>query len=532
MRWPALFLTAGLGMAHYPMLFSGFRHLESDLLDGRFFNYVLEHTWRWLTGAPHHSSLWSPPFFFPAENAGAYSEILLGAAPPYFLARWIGLEMDSAYQFWLLALGLLNFGSMLAFARRALGASPLAAAVAGALFAFAGPRLAEATWGHYQVFPQFWTILALLAFAIASGRGTWRARRAAAFLVGPCLALQLWSGFYVGWFVVLVLPFVLLFAFALPDVRAAARRERRLLAPLLAGGVVAALLLAPLASHYLAATQLVGVRSFEEMMLPTPRMWLSPGEASVLYGPLAALPWWVGIYLPGQPLGFGLLTSVLTIVGLALGRRQRWLLVLGFAALILVTLSTRVGEDTAWRVVYDWVPGARAIRAVTRVSLVVSIPVSLSVAAAVDRLRAAFAKPGIGPAIAAGLGLFCLAEQAKYQSSFDKEWNRAVVREIASRLDPTACDAFFHTAVGPTYHPSKYSIDAMWAALESGVPTINGYTGFRPPGWYLSTCTVVSPGDDERLRSDLARWVEQNRLDPARVCQVRLRSRVWTAPER
>ena len=235
--------------------------------------------------------------------------------------------------------------------------------------------------------------------------------------------------------------------------------------------------------------------------------------------------------MPGQPLGFGLLTSVLAIFGFALGRRQHWLLVLGFAALILVTLSTRVGEATAWKLVYDWVPGAEVIRAVTRVSLVVTIPVSLGVGAAVDRL-AAFAKPGLGVAIAAGLGLFCLAEQAKYQDWFDKEWNRAVVRKISTRLDPAACDAFFYSVVGGKFDPSKYSIDAMWAALESGVPTINGYTAFRPPGWYLSTCTVHSHSEDGRLRSDLARWVEQNRLAPGRVCPVRLRSRVRTVRER
>ena len=122
--------------------------------------------------------------------------------------------------------------------------------------------------------------------------------------------------------------------------------------------------------------------------------------------------------------------------------------------------------------------------------------------------------------------LACLAEQAKHHSGFDKEWNRAVIRELAARIDPTACDAFFYSAVGPAFTPLKYSIDAMWAALASGVPTINGFTSFRPDGWLLSTCTVVSADDDERLRADLARWVERSRLDPERVCSIRLRSRV------
>jgi hypothetical protein len=236
MGWPLLLLAVGLAIAHYPTLFSGFRWMESTLYDGRFFNYVLDHDWRWLTGVPHHASLWSPPFYHPAQNAGAWSEILLGAAPPYFLARSVGFEMDTAYQCWILSLGLLNFGSMAVFARRALGASWLAASAAGALFAFAGPRIAEASWGHYQVHTQFWTALALLAVATASNGRSERSRRLAAGLVAPCLALQFWSSVYMGWFVGLALPFTLLGALARSDVRAAAWARRRLLLPLLAGG--------------------------------------------------------------------------------------------------------------------------------------------------------------------------------------------------------------------------------------------------------------------------------------------------------
>ena len=50
MAWPLLFLAVGLGIAHYPMVFSGFRRMESGLYDARFNNYVLEHNWLWLTG--------------------------------------------------------------------------------------------------------------------------------------------------------------------------------------------------------------------------------------------------------------------------------------------------------------------------------------------------------------------------------------------------------------------------------------------------------------------------------------------------
>jgi hypothetical protein len=218
-------------------------------------------------------------------------------------------------------------------------------------------------------------------------------------------------------------------------------------------------------------------------------------------------------------------TSLLVVAGLGLGRRSRWLVALASGGLALFVLSTRFGDATAWRLVFDWVPGAGAMRAVTRVGLVVLIPAVLAVAVALDRLRGAFARPARGAAVAAGISLFCLAEQAKYLPAFDKATHRAAITQIASRVDPQACDAFLYVAVGSAFLPWKYSIDAMWASLESGVPTINGYTGFHPEGWNLGTPTIVSGADEERIEADLARWVERHHLDAARVCQVRLRPR-------
>jgi hypothetical protein len=515
--WPLLFLAVGLAIAHHPIVFSGFRHMESNLYDGRFFNYVLEHDWRWLTGAPHHASLWSPPFFFPAPGAGAWSEILLGAAPPYFLARAIGFEMDTAYQCWILSLGVLNFAAVAALARRVMGISWLAAAAAGALFAFAGPRLAEAGWGHYQVHAQVWTVLALLACAIASDARSARRRRLAAALVAPCLALQLWSSVYMGWFVALALPFVAVVVLSRFEVRAALRSG--LFAPLLGGAVCGALLLVPLVARYASAADSMGLRSYGEMQIPAWQFWLYQGDANVLYRSLAAHPLFAGFPPGGGGLGLGPLTSALALAGFWLGRRRPWLVALGCGGLALFLLTTRFGDFTLWRWVFEWVPGAGAIRAVTRAALVVLIPVALAVGVGLERVRAA------SPVLAGSLGLFCLAEQAMTLPSFDKAANRAAIEQIASRVDPRECDAFLYVAIGSAFLPWKYSIDAMWASLRSGVPTINGYTGFHPDGWNLGNSVLSSPGDEARIEAELARWVERSRLVPERICQVRLRPR-------
>ena len=86
-------VVGGLGvvMAHYPMLVSGMRRVQSDLGDNRFNNYMLEHAYLWLGGAPGHSDFWSPPFFFPARNIAAYSDVFLSVAPIYGAGRKIGL---------------------------------------------------------------------------------------------------------------------------------------------------------------------------------------------------------------------------------------------------------------------------------------------------------------------------------------------------------------------------------------------------------------------------------------------------------
>ena len=68
--WPCLVGLVGLLAAHHPMLFSGFQRVQTDPVDSRFVNYVLEHGARWLSASPGHESFWSPPFFFPALERG------------------------------------------------------------------------------------------------------------------------------------------------------------------------------------------------------------------------------------------------------------------------------------------------------------------------------------------------------------------------------------------------------------------------------------------------------------------------------
>ena len=125
------FVCAGIWCAFYPTLLSGFRQMEINTGDTRLQNYFLEYGYRWLKSwlTLHPVSFWDQPFFFPARNVGAYSDVLLGAAPIYWLLRLFPVEADTAFQLWMIAVLVVDFACMALFLRNCLGFGRLASAV-------------------------------------------------------------------------------------------------------------------------------------------------------------------------------------------------------------------------------------------------------------------------------------------------------------------------------------------------------------------------------------------------------------------
>src|SRR5260370_254542 len=108
---PVAAWLAGLLVAFYPVLFTGFARTPGDLGDARLVNFLLEHDWRWLTGRAGHRDLWSPPVFYPAAHTAAYSDLLLSALPFYAPWRLLGLPPDTPFQLLLLTAVPLHFWS-------------------------------------------------------------------------------------------------------------------------------------------------------------------------------------------------------------------------------------------------------------------------------------------------------------------------------------------------------------------------------------------------------------------------------------
>lgn len=514
---PAACWLLGLVVAFHPTLTSGFALVQGyPGNDPRLVAFLLESSYRWLAGFPGHADFWSPPIFYPAHGVAAYTEILVGTAPPFWLARALGASPLTAYQLWMLACWSVNYLAGYALLRSVLGAGRWPAAAGAFLFAFGSARMA--TMMHQQLVPYFYPALALIAVDRVLRPDTGRGR-AAAWIAAFAAALvaQFYTAFYVLYFFCLGLGAAALWALLLPSLRrpllAALRRHA---VPLAIGALVAALLAAPLALRYLDAAGDVGLRAYSVERLPRVASWLLMGTGNLLYGWIEYLPQIRTWSLPMHHNGVGVVTLAVASIGLWRARRRPVVLLLVLATATVFLLTLRLpGDHSLWSLTRVVLPGGAAIRAVARVGALLLFPASAGVALFFEHQRR-------GPRwLVAVLALVCVVEQLNVSFGFDKQRAEEKIARLAQRVDPS-CGAFFLFSSGPAYDHDLQD-DAMWVALTTGIPAVNGRSGAVPPGYALSRAHVAQESDRERIESGLETWLASNGVPRERVCVIEVK---------
>lgn len=531
--WTVVVLLAGwavgMWLAFNPTFASGFAHVQGDWGDPRLNNYILEHGYRWLLGLPGHRSLWSPPVFYPARNTAAYSDILLGIAPLYWVWRVVGFAPDTAYQLWVMTLASVNYAVAVVCGRRLLRVGWTAAAFGAFVFAFGSSRIAQ--MNHAQLIGQFYMLTACYALVRIFELPTDAQARVRAdacrpwwiAITGTSLVLQFWAGYYLGWFLAFAVALGVGWSVVLPARRRRLRtvlRESHVAIGLTALGSELALI--PLALPYLRAAGNVGLRTYENVMMYLPRVWswIYLGRESWQYG-------WMYNFaaIHDTPeghehrLGVGLLTTVIAVVGLWLARRRPIVQLLCAVAITIVLLTTIWPNGmSAWILVYHVVPGAAAIRGVSRIALVLLIPAAVGVALFTERLHGQ-------PLVLFLLAIAMAGEPRQQLRWYDKAEGRRRVAVIDAAI-PSGCAAFLYTPPTGREDPWWYQTDAMWASMVSGVPTLNGYSGNVPPEWPFYHNQIASRTHGREILADLLRWSRRWSLDRTRICQV-----ITPAPE-
>ncbi len=472
-----------------------FTKVPGDLGDARFNSVILEHVYLWMAGK--QASLWNPGFFYPYEHMLAFSDNHFGSAIFYAPFRVLGFSRESAFDLWYLTGVVLNFFACFIVLKK-LKFESFPAAIGAYVFTFALPALAQD--GHAQLTYRFAAPFAYLALLQA-----YEQRRLLLLVnVAAWTTLQFYCSIYLGVFLAFVLCATVLAIFILdngsfvPALRTifskATSRQKWLTA---IGITVCAATLLWLLGNYALTSHLYGIkRKWSEIESMLPRLgsyFLADGN------PLIS---WVGSWVQGIPMrhehqmfvGFGVLAIILFGIAslFSTSSKHTWRLgvvsVIGVAVVCAVTLD--IGGFSFYRII-TWLPGTNAIRAVTRVIVLLLLPMAVLSAIGAEYIvrLANSARPVIGrvatlvPVVL--LGVISI-ETITYRggSTPVSAW-RERQNILASRLPSVINRGSVLWFRGELQEPNErlfIPLDAMIVAQDLQLATVNGYSGSAPAG--------------------------------------------------
>ncbi|HYY26394.1 MAG TPA: hypothetical protein VE860_00525, partial [Chthoniobacterales bacterium] len=478
--------------------------IPGELGDNRFNMYVLEHGYRWLVRLD--KTFWSAPFFYPAQNVITYSDNHLGSFLFYSVFRLLGASTETAFQLWAITIFFFNY-FVTWFVLRKQQCHPLAAAAAAYIFTFGLSMAAQI--GHIQLAPRF---MVPVAFWMALRFLDTGSPRYLQLLLAAC-AYQIYLGIYTGYFLILsLIPFcAALFLIRGQWTAVSSFIERSGRSPVLRRGVAYALsciafvlVLLPIAIPYYQTQQLLGHRTWEEVVTMLPR-WQSYfyGPDSILWGTISA---GMGANLPmanEHKLFPGILPYLAIIVFLYCCWRKKfnraqlhtsWAMV--SVLVVLVAVTSYLFRNAIYYYVWALLPGAGGIRAVSRITLVLLYPLVFILAVVgtmlLDSRALVGPRRGLGFLGVGLLGLTVIDQAAVGLSMSKRECKRRVARMEAvmlrARGNRVDSNVFW---VNQKNGDAMFieNLDIMLAGQALGVNVVNGYSGLAPKGY--------PPGMDE-----------------------------------
>lgn len=184
--------------------------------------------------------------------------------------------------------------------------------------------------------------------------------------------------------------------------------------------------------------------------------------------------------------------------GLSAGRLA---LMFGAFAMAGITLAQfrYGGRLWPWRLVFEYVPGAAAIRTSFRSQIVAMLPLAG---------LAAFGLVAVGRRrmLAVALGLACLAETAFVHPPYGVSARAEAASLAAAPSPPPACRVFALAPQPPGRAAFVLQSDALMLALHWHLPTANGNSSWTPEGWRLGDPAAAG------YAAGLADWVRGHRL--------------------
>lgn len=463
--------------------------IPGDYSDARFNSVVLEHLFQWLRG--DSVSLWNPTYFYPFKNILGFSDNHFGSGWIYAIFRATGAEREYAYLGWFLIGSVLNYASGLYVLRR-FGFSWCASAAGAFVYAFGLPSLIQEA--HAQLNYRFATPLAFFSFTQYLIEKKPQDLAKTIFWVAVQFYCTIYLGVFLSYLLVAVLLATILvtpkLVFTLPAFKQGLFGWPNRRAVLL--GCLSLLAVALLLLKYRSISHLYGFGNTE-----VETTYMLPRLSSYLLADYVEVSRWLGqqlaepipsSYRHEHQLFFGFGVWVLAIMGTIFAWRYRSEH-LGKIASVCFVLLVIFTIDISGSSLYWWllkVPGLSAVRAVSRIGMILLLPMSIMVAIMVDY----FVKSAWYPIRRYRFVLLVVSIVAiTYETTAYRPyhypiqaWHDRQIRLqklIEQPLQPGEILYLTHTASDPW--DTVAEIDAMIYAQDHRVPTLNGYSGRSPP---------------------------------------------------
>jgi hypothetical protein len=508
--------AVGFFFFHRHEILSGWDQMYGDRGDSRLVGFLLEHWYLVLHGT---DGALSPPMFYPVQDTLGYSHALIGYLPLYLPLRWLGADPWTAQQVVFALTDVLNFTAALWLLWKVIGVERKLALFFAAFITFNSVKFNQI--GHQQLQVLFYVLVAAGLAAKALQEAPQRRRLwtwAVLAMAALCLDLQLLTDVYNAWFLSFWAALWGLLALTRAESRAWLSRYRGKLALPAAGAMlVLGIGLIPFLLIYLPVQQVFGGWNYGVALEMVPRWYsfLSMGRGNWLWG-------WLPLprgypYAGEQRIGLGLAISIVSAIALARWRILPWIArSCLFATILFCVIAFRYGDTKSpWQLVHAIVPGAQSLRAVARYMIVLTIPLAIGLGVALTQRMATWS---VRQRRVVWMLLVAAAiEQLGTSGSYSKSSERAYLASLRPQLSDR-CQAFY--TVTPPLRPLARSsgpfpgqFDAMWLALLTGIPTVNGYSGHFPPGWRL----IDESAADYPLR--VSDWIDKNGIQGT-VCRV------------
>ena len=490
-----------------------FRATPGDLADGRFNSVILEHLFGWLSG--RWADLWSPGFFYPNQGALAFSDNHFGSAFPYILLRWLGFIREEAFSGWYVIGCSLNFFVSYIVLRK-LHFSIFAASAGAFVFSFSLPALAQS--GHAQLTYRFAIPLAFYEFWNVVNKRKINALGFLAFWV----CVQFYCSIYLGMFLIFLLIASIIasmpllknsFTRGLIQSWAGLKKSSKIsFISLMNASAIALFYLLQKYQEVASNFGFEGSKWEAQQMLPRLESYLVADQS-----PLSSFvgSWFKEIpYRSEHQLFFGIGVSIFFFVGCIVpwfkffNRNRPYandqnaigkVAIFTFLILFLLTLKFGVGGGRLASI-YEYffaIPGILSIRAVTRMVLVLGLPVAIIVALGCDgllnrirqtsHLKQLFLSIFIAILLSIEV-IFFIKYSAPYETWVKRKSDLTAL--LPSTIPLKSILFINHHGSGPWY---MTEVDAMVIAQDMGIPTINGYSGKFPPGHHHTTLSSCIP---------------------------------------